>query len=78
MNKKHKNFVIYPIAAVVFLIQLHRGFHIPEHTPGSIASGAMNAPLAVVVSAVFSGIIAWIFLEAIFWLGAKVRNSTKR
>lgn len=73
MKKNRKKLVIF-FVAIVFLIQLGRGFHIFEHDSNFVFTGAMNSPSMVVFSAVLSGAIVWLLLEAIFWLIAKIRN----
>lgn len=78
MKKKRKNQIIYICVIVAFVIQLARGFGIPQQEPGQMASGAMNAPIAVVFSAILSGVIIWAILEVFFCLVSKVKHSYDR
>lgn len=78
MKKKRKNQIIYICVTVAFFVQLARGFGTPQQEPGQMASGAMNAPIAVVFSAILSGVIIWVALEVIFWMVSKVKHPNSR
>ena len=78
MKKKQKNRIIYICVTATFFVQLARGFSIPQQEPGQMASGAMNAPIAVIFSAVLSGVIIWGALELFFWLVSKVKHPNNR
>lgn len=65
MKNKGKTLVVWAIVAAAFLFKLRKG--LAPLGPG----GAMNAPAAVVFSAVLTGAGVWLLMQAVFWALAR-------
>lgn len=74
MKNKFQKWFPYLGAIVVFLIQLIRGFSVPQTEPGFLSSGAANAPLAVIFSAIIASVLSFILFEILFWIYSKIKR----
>ena len=75
MQKRYKNILICVPALIVFLIRLKQGLTPPASEPSFIPSGAMNAPVAVVFSALLLSTLVWVLLELLFRIFETIKRN---
>ena len=69
-----KRLLIAVCVLIAFAMKLWKGFAPPVIVPGEMASGAMNDPLSVVVSAVMTAVAVWATLKLFFWFISMLMN----
>ncbi len=69
--------VIFIGVSLAFAVKLWRGFAPPVIAPGDMASGAMNDPFAVIISAVMAATAVWVIMKTLFWLVSKIMNAVR-
>ena len=75
MQKRYKNLLIFVSILLVFLIRLKQGLTPPVNEPSFIPSGAMNAPVAVVFSALLLSTLVWVLLELLFRIFETIKRN---
>lgn len=76
MRKHGKQIFKFLVAAIVFVVQVIRGLSPAEPSPGMMPSGAMDAPIVVVFSALFLSGLTWALLEFLFWILSKMKRDS--
>lgn len=76
MRKRSKNILMFLIIAFVFFVRLKQGLSPAELSPGMMPSGAMNAPIVAVFSALFLSGLTWALLEFLFWIFSKIKSDS--
>lgn len=72
MRKRSKQILMFLIAATVFAVRVKQGLSPAEPVPGTMLSGAMNDPLAVVFSALLLSALTWGLLACLFRIASKL------
>lgn len=70
-----KKIVTFITVIVAFAVKVWQGFALPVVEAGSMPMGAMNDPLAVVISGIMTAAVAWGVLEVLFWIVSNIVKS---